>query len=360
MGTENFVACKRFGAEGRPPNNSLKVSASIGMVTDERLTMLVVGGFFMFSFSATNTAKVCSKPGVPWWRVLNTCLRRSCDSNCETQKRTVHCLLRIGFFTQRPIPAGAELTFDYKLQCCGKVAQICHCEALNCCGFIGGDKQTPLKNTVERITIAIVLLSPVAVAGNAMILAAVWRKNFARTPFHILRSGLAFTDLCTGVFAQPFYSATFLMCSGNSTVVYDSPTLIRALRTIGEGSGIYFVSATVLILTAMSIERWLIVSRRSFFNRRRACFAVFALILTATPPAVLRVLENVNTVYGRVLRFKLVTVMVSCYPIIMMANVKVYQMTIVFIFLSSSINPALYLWRMNDIRNGLRQHFCSG
>lgn len=173
--------------------------------------------------------------------------------------------------------------------------------------------------------IAIVLLSPVAAAGNAMILAAVWRKNFARTPFHILRSGLAFTDLCTGVFAQPFYSATFLMCSGNSTVVYDSPTLIRALRTIGEGSGIYFVSATVLILTAMSIERWLIVSRRSFFNRRRACFAVFALILTATPPAVLRVLENVNTVYGRVLRFKLVTVMVPCYPIIMMANVKVYQ-----------------------------------
>ena len=28
----------------------------------------------MFSFSATNTAKVCSKPGVPWWRVLNTVL----------------------------------------------------------------------------------------------------------------------------------------------------------------------------------------------------------------------------------------------------------------------------------------------
>lgn len=128
-----------------------------------------------------------------------------------------------------------------------------------------------------------------------------------------------------GSIRPTFYSATFLMCSGNSTVVYDSPTLIRALRTIGEGSGIYFVSATVLILTAMSIERWLIVSRRSFFSRRRACFAVFALILTATPPAVLRVLENVNTVYGRALRFKLVTVMVSCYLIIMMANVKVYQ-----------------------------------
>ena len=33
-----------------------------------------------------------------------------------------------------------------------KVAQVCHCEADNCRGFIGGEKQTPLKNTVERIT----------------------------------------------------------------------------------------------------------------------------------------------------------------------------------------------------------------
>ncbi|XP_066016150.1 uncharacterized protein [Pocillopora verrucosa] len=50
----------------------------------------------------------------------------SCDSNRETQKWTVHGLLRIGFFTQRPIPAGAELMFDYKLQHYRKVAQICH------------------------------------------------------------------------------------------------------------------------------------------------------------------------------------------------------------------------------------------
>ena len=39
-----------------------------------------------------------------------------------------------------------------------------------------------------------------------MILAALWRNNFVRTPFHILLSGLAFADLCTGV--RP----TFLFC----------------------------------------------------------------------------------------------------------------------------------------------------
>ena len=32
-----------------------------------------------------------------------------------------------------------------------KVAQVCYCEGLNCRGFIGGEKQTPLKNTIERI-----------------------------------------------------------------------------------------------------------------------------------------------------------------------------------------------------------------
>lgn len=43
-------------------------------------------------------------------------------------------------------------TFDTFLQqLCRKVAQMCHCEAYNCRGFIGGEKQTPLKNTVERI-----------------------------------------------------------------------------------------------------------------------------------------------------------------------------------------------------------------
>ena len=58
------LATERFGAEGRPPKRSKNVSEFIGMVTDARLIMLVVGGFFMFSFSATYTAKVCSKPGV--------------------------------------------------------------------------------------------------------------------------------------------------------------------------------------------------------------------------------------------------------------------------------------------------------
>ena len=47
--------------------------------------------------------------------------------------------------------------------------------------------------------IIIIIFSPVAVMGNALILATIWKKTFQRTPFHILLSGLAICDFCTGL-----------------------------------------------------------------------------------------------------------------------------------------------------------------
>ena len=36
-----------------------------------------------------------------------------------------------------------------------------------------------------------------------------------------------------------------------------------------------------------------------------------------------------------------------------------YFVSLVLLFLSFSLNPGLYLWRMNDIRNGVKQLFCT-
>ena len=278
-------------------------------------------------------------------------------------------------------------------------------------------------------SITIALLPPVVVVGNAMIWAAVWRKILWGHHFIYLWVVWFFTDLCTGIVAQPFYSVTFLMCSMNSTVVYDSLRLLTALRTIGEGSGMYFIAVTVLILTVISTERWVVISHRSFFTQRRACFTVIALMLAASLVVILRVLENVNIGYGCSLRYILNANMLYCYLVMTIANFNVYRsicrhqrqiqdnttthnfgrsainvakykkslttlvyvvlafslcffpyvisvviyfgfgnrtsetysafrVTVVFVFLSSSINPVLYLWRMNDIRNGVRELFC--
>ncbi|XP_073407265.1 histone-lysine N-methyltransferase SETD2 isoform X2 [Dendrobates tinctorius] len=72
-------------------------------------------------------------------------MNHSCDPNCETQKWTVNGQLRVGFFTTRLVPAGAELTFDYQFQRYGKEAQKCFCGSANCRGYLGGENRVSVR-----------------------------------------------------------------------------------------------------------------------------------------------------------------------------------------------------------------------
>ncbi|KAJ7372896.1 hypothetical protein OS493_016825 [Desmophyllum pertusum] len=123
---------------------------------------------------------------------------------------------------------------------------------------------------------------------NVLILAAIWKKTFVRTAFHILMSGLAFTDLCTGLIAQPFYTANILLYSTNPGIVRDKPTLVITLQTITDGSGTYFIFITLLFITLISIERWLYMSRRSLVTSHRGCFTFAMLFLFPIPLFVFR------------------------------------------------------------------------
>ncbi|KAI8883833.1 hypothetical protein K501DRAFT_248988 [Backusella circina FSU 941] len=65
-------------------------------------------------------------------------INHSCNPNSVTQKWVVGKNMRIGIFTRRPVKAGTELTFDYKFERYGAVAQKCYCGEYNCKGYIGG------------------------------------------------------------------------------------------------------------------------------------------------------------------------------------------------------------------------------
>ncbi|KAL9958796.1 hypothetical protein ACROYT_G035858 [Oculina patagonica] len=177
-------------------------------------------------------------------------------------------------------------------------------------------------------SIVIVVLSPVAVAGNALILAAIWKKPFVRTPFHILLSGLAFTDLCTGLIAQPFYSVPTVIYVARPWVTgtYDTPVhidiinIINIINTIGECTAIYFISITLLLITLMSIERWLHMSRRSLVTSRRGCFTVIILLLIPIPIVAFRVYHKC----GSALDIMIITLILSCYLTTSFAYCKVY------------------------------------
>ena len=274
-------------------------------------------------------------------------------------------------------------------------------------------------------SVIIAVLSPVAVVGNALILATIWKRTFVRTSFHILLSGLALTDLFTGLVAQPFYAAAFI---ANSMAAHDTPMLVTTILTIGESTSTFFISITILTITVMSIERWLYMARRSFITPRRRYFTVILLLLLPIPAVVVRVLANhKDPAYYFIYTITTITQLSCCYVITSISYFKVYRIirchqhriqasgvsqnsdpesaidlskykksvgtmlyillifclcfvpyivatplkftpasknleafvaervSVVLIYLSSSLNPGLYLWRMRDIRNGLKQ-----
>ncbi|XP_078344057.1 histamine H2 receptor-like [Oculina patagonica] len=280
---------------------------------------------------------------------------------------------------------------------------------------------------ILSVLIIITLLSPIAVTGNAFILAAVWRNQCLRTPFYFLLCGLAFTDLFTGLITQPFYVASELICLKKSQEIEDRLSFLFLAGVISGGFGSYFMSMTVIILTCMSIERWLHMTQRFSVTGRRARFIVAGIILAPIPIAVFRSLNILTGSYEHVLSisfasllFCLVTIstayfkvfrIIRCHqqqvqasepsqnfgkPAINLAKYKKsiftilyiellfyisylpfivffgcyrflkdqsvvelgFVISILFVFLSSSLNPCIYLWRMNDIRNGVKQLIC--
>ncbi len=100
-------------------------------------------------------------------------------------------------------------------------------------------------------TIIVAVLSPVAVVGNVLITAAVWQNRSLRTPSYIFLC--AFTGFCTGLVAQPFYAAAVLICLERPQQMNNQQSFSAYAKNIAEGSGAYFTSLTLLLITLMSV-----------------------------------------------------------------------------------------------------------
>ena len=264
--------------------------------------------------------------------------------------------------------------------------------------------------------------------GNTLILAAIFQKTFARTPFHILLSGLVISDLCTGLVTQPLVVTINMIHLTQPKEVCDNPKLFLALFGIASGSATYIITVTILFITLISIERWLHMYRRSLVTAYRGYLTVATVLILPIPLVVLRLFSDVNSEsYRREVYTTIWILMLFCFITTSFAYFKVYQVirhhqrqvqtdetsqnfgrpgidmakynksvisilyilvifslcflpfavsslmfvflgvrlevsvafsvSMVLLFLSSALNPALYLLRMNDIRNGVKQLF---
>ena len=264
--------------------------------------------------------------------------------------------------------------------------------------------------------VIIVLFSPMAVVGNAVVLMAIWKNSFLRTSFHILLSVLAFTDLCTGM-------ATLLM-----SIPYLLLHTFETVSQIGIFIEAYLVSLTILVITLMSIERWLHMTHRSLLTSRRGYLTAVISLLVPIPLVTLQVFNFIEE--RLVLEANAISgvYMLSCYlatsvayfkvfriirqhqqqihgnqsrqnfgrPAIDMAKYKKsifsilyilalfslcilpfivslfllvllgeksgmwapYHVSLVFLFSASCLNPGLYIWRMKDVRDGVKKLCC--
>ena len=176
-------------------------------------------------------------------------------------------------------------------------------------------------------TIIIAILSPIAVAGNSLVLAAIWKRSFQRSPFHVLLSGMVVTDLCTGLIAQPFIVATNLLYLTKPTFVIKQPGLFLAIKTTGDASATYSIAFNLLIITLMSVERWLHMSRRSLVISRRGRFTAVTCFLLPIPAVVFRSMETLKPGTGqRLLNMTIVLSMFVCFLITFVSYVNVFRL----------------------------------
>ena len=115
----------------------------------------------------------------------------------------------------------------------------------------------------------------VAVVGNALILVAIYKNPSLHTSCYILLGGLALTDFFTGLLLPPlsvvFTVLVEFMKNGSSSLCF-------ILVIFQHGIGSYLGLTAIFFITVMSVERWLLISRRSTTITTHRIFKAYMVI----------------------------------------------------------------------------------
>ncbi|OQV12291.1 Histone-lysine N-methyltransferase ASH1L [Hypsibius exemplaris] len=77
-------------------------------------------------------------------------INHSCEPNSQTQKWLVNGQDRMAFFAREDIPAGQEITYDYKFESFDEQPQKCFCGTKSCRGTIGVKKSQKLNGLLMK------------------------------------------------------------------------------------------------------------------------------------------------------------------------------------------------------------------
>ena len=118
-------------------------------------------------------------------------------------------------------------------------------------GLESDEESSPFETSVIIISVLNALLIPICIAGNVLVLAAVWRNPSLRTPSTILLCSLAVSDLFVGILLLPvnIAIARFYILSGSSS--YSRLFQARFFFTF------QLCGVSLETMTAISLDRYL-------------------------------------------------------------------------------------------------------
>ena len=127
----------------------------------------------------------------------------------------------------------------------------------------------PLKIFISALNI---LLSIIAFLGNVLIIVSLKKVSSLRPPSKLLFQCLASTDLCVGLFTQPLF-VTYLMSTEHSKRCYYAIALFIFI-------GLIFCGVSLLTLTAISVDRLLVLLLGLRYQQVVTLRRVWALVVT--------------------------------------------------------------------------------
>ncbi|XP_078384829.1 adenosine receptor A2a-like [Oculina patagonica] len=266
------------------------------------------------------------------------------------------------------------------------------------------------KHFIYSLAALKVLLAITATLGNTLILAALRMESSLYPPSKLMFQCLAVTDLCVGVLAQPLFVIQLM------SLTHKRVQLCHTVESINKITGATLGGVSLLTLTAISVDRLLALLlglryRQTVTLRRARTMVIIIWILNIAtcslrrfwkPVVISRVISvsihsslaisalsyliiylklrrHQNAMQGQenkggnslnIARYRKTVSTALCVQLALIACYLPYaivvamarhstalnlaaRIAITFVFLNSSLNPILYCWKINSVRQAV-------
>ena len=171
--------------------------------------------------------------------------------------------------------------------------------------YCSPDKATAIHGQLIFIAVLNAFLSITAFLGNVFVLVALRKDSSLHPPSKLFLRSLAVTDLCAGLFSGPLH-VTLLV-----TVVNEHWNICRYVALTGSATGTILTYASLLTLTAISVDRLLALLLRLRYRQvvtlKRTRWIIIAFWVLSAGYATARLFRTMLIIEGIAIPLCLVT-----------------------------------------------------